>query len=422
MQRWLGLGSIAALCAGVLPGCGDGNTGGTGGASEASSASQASGATSSASSGGTAGTGGSAASSTSGAGGAGGGGGAPVGEPFVYVGGNGNLIRVFHLNLDDGSLEPVGAPVDAGTNPTFLAVDPAHRTLFAVNEAYGGKGAVASFHIDPKTGALSFLSRVSSKGDGPAHVSTDRTGKFAFVANYGGGTVAVLPIGGGGELGEAIDVHDHGGGSANPHQIFTDPANAFAFVPNKGLDTVTAYAFNAATGKLTDSGAGALQVGAGAGPRHLDIHPTAPYAYVINESSSTLSALSYDAATGKLANLQTLSTLPAGYQGSNTCAEVQVAPSGKFVYGSNRGHDSIAIFRVEGDGKLGLVGHQPTLGKSPRHFYLEPSGRLLLAANGDSGTIAAFHVDPEAGTLSPTGKITMVPSPAYVGVVYLSEP
>jgi 6-phosphogluconolactonase len=345
------------------------------------------------------------------------GGGAPKGEPFVYVGGYGNQIHVFHLDVADGSLSPVGSPVDAGTNPSFLAVDPAHHTLFAVNEDSGGKGAVASFQIDAKTGALSFVSRVSSQGDGPAHVSTDKTGGFAFVANYGGGTVAVLPINGGGVLGDAIDVHDHGGGSANPHQVITSPANDFAFVPNKGLDTVTRYAFNGATGKLT--GASTLDVAQGAGPRHLDFSPTAPYAYLIDELDSTMSALAYDAASGKLTPIQTVSTLPPGFQGNNTGAEVQVAPSGKFVYGSNRGHDSIAVFSVAGDGKLTLVGHQPTMGQTPRHFQVEPSGELLLVANQGSGNVVTFRIDAATGMLTPTGKSVMVPSATYVGVVYL---
>lgn len=344
---------------------------------------------------------------------------APTGVPFVYVGGSGNLVRIFRLNVNDGSLTPVGSPVDAGTNPTFLAVNPERTTLFAVNEASGSSAAVASFHIDPKTGALQFLSRVSSKGDGPAHVATDRKGKFAFVANYGGGTVAVLPINATGALGNAVDTHDHGGGSAHPHEVVVDPANKFAFVPNLGLDSVTSYALNETTGKLTDSGAGTLKLPGGAGPRHMDFHPTAPFAYVIDELNSTMGALSYDATKGKLTSLQTLSTLPVGFQGSNTCAEVQVSPSGKFVYGSNRGHNSIVTFSVGGDGKLSLVGHQSTLGKTPRHFQIEPSGKILLAANQDSGNIVTFFVDSTKGTLTPTGKTVNLPSPQFVGVVYL---
>ena len=410
---------VALLLAGV-PACGGGgDTGGVGGSSTATSSSGISGV---GGSGGGPGAGGATSSvttststATSGVGGSGGG--PPQGEPFVYVGGYGNQIHIFHLDVGDGSLSPVGSPVDAGTNPSFLAVDPAHHTLFAVNEAGGAKAAVASFHLDSKTGMLSFLSRVSSQGDGPAHVSTDKTGGFAFVANYGGGTVAVLPIGPGGVLGEAIDVHDHGGGSANPHQTITAPANDFAFVPNKGLNTVTQYTFNPATGKL--GGATQLDVDSGAGPRHLDFSPTSPHAYLIGENDSTVSALSYDAAAGKLTSIQTISTLPSGFQGNNSGAEIQVAPSGKFVYASNRGHDSIAIFSVAADGKLALVGHQPTMGQVPRHFQVEASGEILLVANQSTGNVVTFRVDTATGLLTPTGKSVMVPSATYVGVVYL---
>lgn len=414
--------SVVALCLAAVSGCGGGESGGTGGASSTTS----SGGSSGFGGGGTGGsdattstgsqTTGTGSSTGTGTGGGGTGGGAPQGEPFVYVGGYGNQIHVFRLEVADGSLTPVGSPVDAGQNPSFLAVNPAHDTLFAVNEDGGGKGSVASFHIDAKTGALGFVNRVSSKGDGPAHVSTDKTGKFALVANYGGGTVAVLPIGAGGVLGEAIDIHAHGG-NANAHQIITAPSNKFAFVPNKGLNTVTQYAFDPGSGKLT--GASQLDVAGGAGPRHLDFSPTAPFAYLINELDSTMSTLSYDAAAGKLTKAQTLSTLPAGFQGNNSCAEVQVAPSGKFVYGSNRGHDSIVTYSVGSDGKLALVGHQSTMGKTPRHFQVDASGEFLLVANQGSGNVVTFRVDAATGALTPTGKSAAVGSPSYVGVVYL---
>jgi 6-phosphogluconolactonase len=420
MNSGLGKVSLAAVLLAGVPACGGVDPGGAGGSSTATSSSGVSGVGGSGGAAGSTGatsTSGSASSGATTSGASGSGGGPPQGEPFVYVGGYGNQISIFHLDVADGSLTPVGSPVDAGTNPSFLAVDPTHHTLFAVNEVGGGKGAVASFHLDSKTGMLTFISRVGSQGDGPAHVSTDKTGGFAFVANYGGGTVAVLPVGAGGVLGEAIDVHDHGGGSANPHQVVTSPANDFAFVPNKGLNTVTQYAFNAATGKL--GGATPLDIDNGSGPRHLDFSPTSAHAYLIDELSSTINALSYDAVAGKLTSIQSISTLPAGFQGNNTGAEIQVAPSGKFVYASNRGDDSIAVFSVGGDGKLALVGHQSTMGQTPRHFQVEPSGEILLVANQNSGNVVTFKVDAATGTLTPTGKSVMVPSPSYVGVVYL---
>ena len=413
MRAWIGPGSLALA---TLASCGGGKTGASSAASSSDAGATAASASSATGSGGGAGgTGG-----APGSGGHGSGGAAPTGEPYVYVGGYGSEIRVFHLDLASGALTAVGSPVAAGTNPSFLAVDPAHRTLFAVNEGSGASAAVASFHIDAATGALTFLSRVSSAGDGPAYVSTDRTGKLALVANYGGGTVAVLPVAADGTLSDASDVHDHGGGSANPHEVVADAANAHAFVPNKGLDTVTEYALDAASGKLTKTGT--LTVAAGAGPRHLDLHPDGKHAYLIDELDSTMSALSYDAASGKLTVLQTLSTLPAGFQGANTGAEVQVSPSGAFVYGSNRGHDSIVVFHVEADGTLSLVGHQSALGKTPRHFQLERSGKVLLVANQDSGNVVTFRVDPATGLLTPTGQEVAVPSPSYVGVVYLAAP
>ncbi|MFT3767348.1 MAG: lactonase family protein [Minicystis sp.] len=402
----IGLGSLAAIAIATLCACGSSSMGGTGGASSSAS---------SAGSGGFVGTGGAGGDtmSTSGTGGGG------LTQPYVYVGTYGNLVHVFRLSLVDGSLTPAGAPVDAGTNPSFLAVDPGHSTLFAVNEDGGGKGAVASFHIDTTTGGLTFVSRVSSQGDGPAHVSTDKSGTFALVANYGGGTVAVLPVGPGGVLSDAVDVHDHGSG-ANPHQIFTDVSNTHAFVPNKGKDMVTQYGFDVFTGKLTDHGT--LTVTPGSGPRHLDLHPKAPYAYLVNELGSTIVALAYDKAAGTLTELQTLSTLPAGFQGANTCAEVQVSPSGKFVYASNRGHDSIAIFAVQPDGKLTLVGHQPTMGKTPRHFHLDQTGQILVVANMDSDSVVTFHAHPETGLLTPTGTSVQVHAPSYAGVVFVVIP
>jgi 6-phosphogluconolactonase len=413
----------------LLAACGGGGATGTHATSSAgtgtASTSGSSGTTSTGGTGGVSGTGGAKAGSgtatgSGGATGTGGTGGASLGAPYVYVGGYSDSIHVFHLSLADGSLTPVGSPVAAGANPSFLATDPQHHTLFAVNENSGSTAAVASFSIDAQTGALAFLSRVSSAGDGPAYVSTDRSGAFALVANYGGGTVAVLPVGAGGVLGAAVDVHDQGGTSANPHELRTDAANHFALVPNKGLSTVTEFAFDATTGKL--SSPATFTTAAGGGPRHLDWHPTAPYAYLIDENDSTMSALAYDAATGKLTHLQTLSTLPAGYTGTSTGAEVQVSPSGQFVYGSNRGHDSIVVFHVENDGTLTRVGDTPTMGQTPRHFQIEASGALLLVANQGSSNVVSFRVDAVTGMLTATGQSVSVPSPSYVGTVYLKGP
>lgn len=349
---------------------------------------------------------------------------APAGVPFLYVGGYRGLF-VFRLDEPDGSLSAVAGPIGAEMNPSFLAVDPARRYLFAVNEldeVDGEKsGAVSAYRINPADGTLTFINRVSSKGAGPAHLIVDRTGRFVLVANYNGGTAAVLPIGQDGALGQAVSEVVFPGHQPRSHQIVTDASNRFAFVANLGLDTVAQFAFDPETGRLTPHDPPAVSLPSGAGPRHLDFHPSWRFAYVINELSSTITALAYDPQKGTFSALSTVSTLPDGVSGrGNTCAEIQVAPSGKFVYGSNRGHDSIAIFAVDAEsGALTAVGHQPTQGKTPRHFQLSPTGKLLLVANQDSDNIVAFRVDEATGALEPTGRVTEVPRPTYAGLVTL---
>jgi 6-phosphogluconolactonase len=363
------------------------------------------------------------------AGGAGGsagsGPGQPSGRPFAYVGTYQNAIHVFQLNLESGALTPVGAPVSANPSPSFLAFAPGGR-LVTVNEtddvAGFGAGAVSSFRIDAASGALSFVNRVSSTGAGPAHVAVDQTGKFALVANYNGGNIAVLPLAADGTLSNAVDGADHGDG-AQSHQVVLDPSNRFLFVPNKGRSDVSQYLFDADTGQITPNDPAELRLAQGAGSRHLAFHPNGAYAYVINELDDTVAALAFDAQRGTLSLLQTISTLPNGVDGgSNTGAEIQVSPSGRFVYGSNRGHDSIVIYAVDAaTGRLTLLGHQPTGGNTPRSFQLEPSGKLLLVANQGSNELVSFRVDPQTGLLTELSATT-VPSPAFVGVLYLPEP
>ena len=349
-------------------------------------------------------------------------GGELIGEPFVYVGGYGNEIRVFELDLESGAMTQVGDPVDAGTNPSYLAVDPDAQYLFAVNETgdFGGEatGAVASFTIDQTTGALTFVDRVSSEGQGPAHVATDRSGAWVLVATYSGGTAAVIPIEAGGALGDAVDVQMHGGG-AQSHMIMPDRANAFVFVPNKGLDAVAQYAFDETTGQLTPNAVPSISTAGGAGPRHMDFHPVLPVAYVINELDSTMAVYAYDANLGQLTEIQVLSTLDGG-SGGNTGADVHVHPSGDFVYGSNRGDDSIVTFAADPtDGTLELVGHVSTGGETPRNFEVAPDGSLMLVANQNSDSIVAFSIDEATGLPTATGETASAPSPSFVGIVYL---
>ena len=354
-------------------------------------------------------------------------------ELLVYIGtytrGESKGIYIYKMDLDSGALTPVGV-IDAGPNPSFLAVHPDHRFLYAVNEIaeYEGEktGSIAAFSIDPTTGRLDFLNRQTSQGALPCHLVVDAAGKNVLLANYIGGSVSVLPILDGGKLGRATSVRQHQGSSVNPsrqtgphaHSINLDRANRFAVTADLGLDKVLVYRFEGATGKLTPNDPPSVSLKAGAGPRHFAFHPSKPYAYVINELDSTVTTFTYDSNLGVLESIQTLSTLPERFEGVSHTAEVQVHPSGRFAYGSNRGHDSIAMFKVDdATGKLTSIGHEPTGGKTPRNFGIDPSGRYLIAANQDSDTLVVFRIDPAAGRLQSTGIVIDVPAPVCVKMI-----
>lgn len=344
---------------------------------------------------------------------------------YVYVGGYANQISVFTMDQETGALTASGAPLTVNPSPSFLAFSPSGQQLFAVNEGDNvdglGAGAVSSFSINQSTGALTFINRVSSQGAGPAHVSVDYSGRFVFVANYNGGNIAVLAVAPNGTLGAAVDTKAHGG-SAQAHQVVIDASNQYLFVPNKGLSNISQYRFNSTSGALTANTPAAVALTGGAGTRHLAFHPTAPYAYAINELDDTMTALAYDAQQGTLTSLQTLSTLPMGTNGgNNTTAEVVVAPSGNFVYGSNRGHDSIVIYSVNAQtGMLTLVGHQATGGGTPRSFTLDRSGSHMLVANQNGNEVVSFGVDTGTGLLTERTSVS-VQAPSFVGVLYLPE-
>jgi 6-phosphogluconolactonase len=331
-----------------------------------------------------------------------------------------------------GKLTPLGVTADVA-NPSFLAIHPTRRFLYAVNELYRLKrettGAVSAFAIEPGAGDLTFLNQQPSGGAGPCHLVVDREGRHVLVANYGGGSVCVLPVGADGRLGAATAFVQHHGQSVHPkrqtaphaHSINLDPANRFAFAADLGLDKVLVYRFDPAAGTLSANEPPHVSVAPGAGPRHFAFHPNGQYAYVINELDSTVAAFTYDAERAILAPQQTVSTLPKGFAGENYPAEVQVHPSGKFLYGSNRGHDSIAIFSVDPNtGQLRAVGHEPTQGKWPRHFGIDPTGAYLLAANQNSDNVVVFRIEPRTGALSPTGHTVKVPGPACVKIVQLA--
>ncbi len=338
----------------------------------------------------------------------------------TYTGGDSRGIYVCELDSADGSLSE---PRLAGEvkNPSFLALHPGGKHLYAVSEV-GGTGAVVAFAIDAKTGGLHELNHQPTGGAGPCHVVVDKQGRNVLVANYGGGSVAAIPIGEGGRLDKPTSVIQHHGSSVNKerqsephaHSINLDAANRFAFAADLGLDKVLVYRFDSAKGTLAPNDPPSASVAAGSGPRHFAFHPSGRFAYVINEMASTVTALAYDAEQGKLSEIHTLSTLPSEVPGNST-AEVQVHPSGKFVYGSNRGHNSLAIFKVNADsGRLTAAGHQSTGGKTPRNFGIEPTGRYILAANQDSGSVVVLRVNQETGALTPTGASVKVGAPVCV--------
>ena len=368
---------------------------------------------------GAAGTSGAAAASVGGAvNGAGASGGpAASATPLVYVGSTNGQISVYGLDSVAGGLTFVKS-IAAGNYPSFMAFDPSRAHLYAVNEP---DGIVASFSVDANTGDLTFLNRVASGGDGPAFIGLDRSGKYVLVANYTSGTTRVLSIAPDGSLGPPTDDHSPG---MNSHMIVTDPANRFAFVMHLGSDPIAQYAFDASTGTLSPNSVPALTTAKGAGPRHLAFHPNGKLAYVIDELDHTLSAYSYDANLGQLSWLQTLSTVPTGSDATGiTGAEVVVAPSGQFVYGSNRGSSpgtsSIATFAIDGaSGKLTLLGTTPSGGDVPRSFTLSVDGKLMLVAN-ESGNVVSFSVDLASGALHQLLSTNAPQKPQFVGIVLL---
>jgi 6-phosphogluconolactonase len=320
-------------------------------------------------------------------------------------------------------LETVGGVV----NPSFLAFDPNHRFLFAVNETqqYQGRpsGAVSSFAIDPASGGLTFLSKQPTEGGDPCHLCTDPSGRFLFVANHEDGTVATLPVGADGRLGPASDVRQHEGSGPGPtqagphaHFVTLDPTGQFVLVNDKGIDKIMVYRLDPAAGRLVPNDPPFGVLHAGAAPRHLAFHPSGRYAYVNGEADMTVNVFAYDGARGAFTALHYLSTLPDGASRERvSTAQIQVEPSGRFVYVSNRGHDSIAIFAIDpATGRASAAGHVATGGRTPRNFAIDPSGRFLYAANQNSDTIVCFRIDPTTGGLTPTGQVTAVGAPVCV--------
>jgi 6-phosphogluconolactonase len=331
-------------------------------------------------------------------------------------------IYAYRFDSSTGKMTSLGLAAET-TEPSFLAVDPSGRFLYAVNETetYNGQptGAVSAFATQPDAGKLSLLNQVSSRGTDPAHITLDRTVKYALVANYTSGSVAVFALLKDGRLGEVTSFVQHKGSSVNPerqkgphaHAIALSPDNRFAVVADLGLDQLLVYSFDAAKGTLGTQPQ-IVKASPGAGPRHLVFSTDGRFLYMLNEMQSSVISYSYDAASGALHELQTISSLPKGFSGENTAAEIEIDPSGKFVFASNRGDDSIAVFAIESrTGMLTHVETDSTGGKTPRNFAIDPTGSWLLAANQDSDNIVVFRIDQKTGHLSPTGDPLQVPSP-----------
>lgn len=352
------------------------------------------------------------------------------GQYYVYVGTytakDSKGIYAYRFDAVSGETSPVGL-VAATENPSFLAVHPSGRFLYAVNETdkFNGKptGAVSAFSIDRKTGKLKLLNQVSSLGQGPAHLSVDKSGRYVLVANYDGGSAAVFPIGKDGRLGEASAFVQHTGSSVNrerqasphAHEIVVSNDNRYALVADLGLDELLVYKFDAAQGSLTPNDPKFAKISPGAGPRHIAFHPDGRFVYLINEMQSSIDGFSYEAETGTLRLLQTLPTVPRGFTKNNDGAEIAIDSAGKFLYVSNRGHDSIAVFGVDSrNGTLSPVEDIPSGGKTPRDFAIDPTGAWLFAANQDSNNIVLFHVDPRTGRLTPAQRELRVTAPVCV--------
>ncbi len=343
----------------------------------------------------------------------------------TYTGGKADSKGIYHCYIDDvtGLLGPVTLAAQT-PSPSFLAMRPDGNFLYAVNEA--GEGTVSAFSRDVKSGNLKHLNTKPAGGTAPCHIVVDKTGANVLFANYGGGSVGVYRVAEDGSLGKRSGFVQHKGSSVNPHRqkgphghaINLDAGNRFAMASDLGLDKVLIYAFDPTKGTLTPGPQPFAKVHPGSGPRHFAFHPDGKFAFVLNEMVSTITGFAYDASTGSLKALGTVSTVPDDFKGANSTAEIFVRPDGKFLYASNRGHDSIAVFAIDqSTGKLSLVEHEKTGGKTPRNFAIAPGAKFLIAANQKSDNIVVFTIDEKSGVLGSTGNSVAVPSPVCIEFV-----
>ena len=343
----------------------------------------------------------------------------------TYTTGQSKGIYAFRFDDQSGALTPVGLAAET-PSPSFLTASRNGRQIFAVNEigSFNGarSGSVTSFSVDAASGTLRAINTESSRGADPCHLALDRTGRFLAVANYTGGNFALLPVGADGRLGAAAAVLTNAGSGPNrarqdgPHAHFVafDAGNRFLLGADLGADRVWIYRFDPATGRVVANDPPSAAVEAGSGPRHLAMHPNGRLAFSVNELKSTVTSFSWDRTNGRLTPAASYSTLPDDVRGSSSTAEIAIHPSGRFLYASNRGHDSVAVFAVNATGELRRVQIAPTRGQTPRNFAIDPTGGWLIAANQKSGTLAVFRIDQTTGELSAAGPLTFVDSPVCV--------
>ncbi len=340
--------------------------------------------------------------------------------------GKGEGIHIYSFDTKREELRP--RSVARGIpNPSYLTVHRGRNLLFTVNELkeYDGKptGTVSAYSIDDRNGSLSFLSCNPTHGTDPCHITTDAAGDYVLASNFMSGSVVLFPVLSDGSLGDASDFHQHEGASVHPqrqsgphaHSVVLSPDEQFVFVPDLGLDAVKVYRFERDKRALVPCPDADARMRPGAGPRHLVFDPSARFAFVVNELDSTVVALKYDADSAALAEIETYSTLPGDFSDENTCSGIQITPDGRFLYVSNRGHDSIAVFAVdESDGSLRAICHQPTGGKTPRGFAITADGNRLIAGNQNSDTIAVFSINQSTGNLT---RICLVEAPTPVCII-----
>lgn len=350
-------------------------------------------------------------------------------DPLVFISafapGDKGAIHAFQFDTKTGALKPLHRTADI-QNPFFLAISPDTKFLYAIDaEKFGGKEDefVAAYSLEGRTGALKRLNQQSSRGRASCYLDVDATGRTVMVANYSSGSVAALPVQKDGSLGEAASFVQHSGTSEDParqkgpnaHSIVASPDNRFALAADLGIDKILIYRLDAATAKLTSNDAQPFaKMQPGSGPRHLTFHPNGKRVYVINEVKNTVTFFDYAANSGTLGERQTISTLPADFTGKSYTADLKITPDGRFLYGTNRGHDSIAVYRIADDGQLSTVTIQPSLGKGPQNLLITPDGQWLLCANMPGNSVVVFRIDPKSGELKPAGDPVAMPMPSCI--------